>query len=94
MSFARFLIPRRKENVLNFLIIAAFCAIVILYYKLDSRTLFLGRKESRLSKRSWKQESMAPGAPGENGRGVLLYGEHKKQGQRDMKKWFMNVEAR
>ncbi|KAK6055004.1 hypothetical protein COOONC_07493 [Cooperia oncophora] len=94
MGFARYIIPRRKENVLNFLIVLAFCAGVVFYIRLENENRFLSRKESRPSKRSWEPPPVAPGAPGENGLGVALQGEDKKQGEDDMKKWFMNVRAR
>uniref|UniRef100_A0A7I4Y8D2 Polypeptide N-acetylgalactosaminyltransferase n=2 Tax=Haemonchus contortus TaxID=6289 RepID=A0A7I4Y8D2_HAECO len=93
MGFARFFIPRRKENVLNALIVFAFCAGVIFYYRINDRIHLLGRKQSRPTKWSFEPEPVAPGTPGENGRAVILKGKDKEQGELDMKKWFMNVRA-
>ncbi|KAK5972274.1 hypothetical protein GCK32_003863, partial [Trichostrongylus colubriformis] len=93
MSLARFFIPRRKENVINALIILTFLVGVVFYYKLDHGKLLNGLRGRRRSKWSWEQEPWKPNAPGENGTGVNLEGEDLRQGTLDMKKWFMNVKA-
>ncbi|KHJ92208.1 hypothetical protein OESDEN_07910 [Oesophagostomum dentatum] len=41
----------------------------------------------------YQPQTAPPDAPGERGSAVILQGEDKKQGEEDMKKWFMNVKA-
>lgn len=94
MSFARLFVPRRKENVLNLLILLAFCAGIVFYYRLDADHWSTGRGRRRPTKWSWERKPVDPSAPGENGQPVILQGEDKIQGELDMKKWFMNVRAR
>ncbi|VDP56440.1 unnamed protein product [Heligmosomoides polygyrus] len=93
MSFARLFVPRRKENVLNLLILLAFCAGIVFYYRLDADHWSTGRGRRRPTKWSWERKPVDPSAPGENGQPVILQGEDKIQGELDMKKWFMNVRA-
>ncbi|KAL6728833.1 hypothetical protein Aduo_010568 [Ancylostoma duodenale] len=93
MGLARFFIPRRKDNVLLFVVVVAvFCGIVY-YSRIRGGYTSRGTRLSRRTQWGYKPQPVDPNAPGENGAGVVLKGEDKLQGEKDMKTWFMNVKA-
>ncbi|KJH53125.1 glycosyltransferase, group 2 family protein [Dictyocaulus viviparus] len=89
----RLLIPRRKENVLSVAVIVLFCLGIVYYYGINNIHNLKGRRIIRSKDWAWNQEPHKSDGPGENGAAVILHGEDKKEGELDMKKWFMNVKA-
>uniref|UniRef100_A0A914XQG1 Glycosyltransferase 2-like domain-containing protein n=1 Tax=Plectus sambesii TaxID=2011161 RepID=A0A914XQG1_9BILA len=103
----RFLLPRRKENVLNIVLVVSLLGLMaFVYSRLEVDDASGGRplrEESSDGDRPaavrWQMEHTRPdysqlrSGPGENGAPVQLSGADKEQGEKDMKTWFMNVVA-
>ncbi|KAK0417332.1 hypothetical protein QR680_012948 [Steinernema hermaphroditum] len=93
----RVLLPRRKENVLNFLLaLILFCLIAYLAFDQWTLSRFQLPPQEGIT---WPSDHVVPDfsqkryGPGEEGRSVILTGSEKEEGDQDMKKWFMNVKA-
>ncbi|VDM62274.1 unnamed protein product [Angiostrongylus costaricensis] len=62
-------------------------------YSTAQRECAQAQKESRPTKWAWDRGVQRFEGPGENGEEVHLQGDEQKQGELDMKTWFMNVRA-
>ncbi|VDD93151.1 unnamed protein product [Enterobius vermicularis] len=101
MNFLQYLLPRRKENVLNFILLMILVGLFIYFYPYNTFHYQMPPQEGI----TWplpdppRMDHVRPDyskqreGPGENGNGVFLEGEEKVKGEEDMKKWFMNVVA-
>ncbi|CAJ0600292.1 unnamed protein product [Cylicocyclus nassatus] len=93
MGFARYFIPRHKDNVLVFFIVFAFFCGFVYYNRIGTRHVLPGPRLVRDTRLWYKPQTADPSAPGEGGAAVVLKGEDQAQGEKDMKEWFMNVKA-
>src|ERR1700733_12307700 len=107
MGWWGWMLPRRKENLLNSILALGLIAMVVFFYtqlQPGSRrlaghigptwpagTAALERKDMQHKPPDY---STIRNGPGENGAAVHLTGEEKAEGEKQMKSWFMNVEAR
>lgn len=97
--------PRRKENVINLLVLTVLvCAGLFTYHRLvglrvgsavpGPQTDVGGDADVLVETHVVPDYSKSRDGPGENGAGVFLTGEEKEIGDKQMKTWFMNVVAR
>lgn len=93
MRIIRPFILRRKESVFKVVIIIVFCLVLFYYKRSYSGYNHKGRKVIQPTKWPWHREIHRADGPGENGEEVYLQGEDLRQGELDMKTWFMNVRA-
>ncbi|VDK47100.1 unnamed protein product, partial [Anisakis simplex] len=96
----RYISPRRKENVLNMILLIVLSVMVIYYFQVRFKRYEMPKYEGvTWPESSFQMQHVIPdyskhrSGPGENGNAVSLSGEEKERGDADMKKWFMNVVA-
>ncbi|CAJ0579054.1 unnamed protein product, partial [Mesorhabditis spiculigera] len=93
-TLLRYIAPRRKEGVINIILVLLFIFGLVQYYNTKSS---VNKADPNLQARGIRYQrpnyaGHREGA-GENGRAVLLTGDEKEAGEKDMKEWFMNVHA-
>ncbi|VDN53528.1 unnamed protein product [Dracunculus medinensis] len=100
-SFPRYLIPRRRENILNIILFAILLSFFI-FIRLNDDVKYKMPQHSGIT---WPppytivMDHIIPdydkkrNGPGENGAAVRLNRREAIRGKADMKKWFMNVVA-
>ncbi|VDN05065.1 unnamed protein product [Thelazia callipaeda] len=95
----RYLLPRRKGSILNIVLLVLLTMLLITFYVHDPLRFHLPTHHVQPTWFKDIQSYVKPDyskrriGPGEYGTGVYLRGRHKLLGEKDMKKWFMNVAA-